>query len=395
MSKMKKKTVATITGHASKTNIEVSKSAGKSKDELQASYDIRQVQFKTIFDESPLGNKIINEELKILKVNRKLQEILGYSEGELLGRQIAEFTADDFLSEWQKLREELWLASDPRTSFSIEACLIRKDGSLVSCQITSILFKDDGKRLGYTIVEDITARLEAQRIKDNLAEKEHLLKLKHQEQEKQKELFAIIIQTQEEERERIAEQLHNSLGQMLYAVKINLNLVKLESEDRAKNEKALAEATKLLSESIIECRRTSHYLLPKILKDFGLKEAIEDLCTQFRPTIQMKLSFKSLAPIKDEYAEIVIFRTVQELLLNVVKHAEASTASCGIHVGKKDISIRVEDNGKGFDPNALREHGIGLSAMKNRIEQMKGNFNVSSSLGQGTCVNITLPRRKF
>jgi PAS domain S-box-containing protein len=322
MSDIKKKNPTP--GNANLLDIEVSENTQESMEELQASYDIPQVQFMTIFDESPLGNKIIDEDLKILKVNRKLLEILGYGEGELLGRQIVEFTAAGFLSEWQKLRQELWLASDPRTSFSIEACLVRKDGSLVFCQITSILFQDKRKRLGYTIVEDITVRKEAQRINDDLAEKEHLLKLKHKEQQKQKELFQIIIQTQEKERERIAEQLHNSLGQMLYAVKINLNRVKPGSKDTAENNKALAEADKLLSESIIECRRTSHYLLPRILKDFGLREALEDLCIQFRPTIQMKLSFESLAPIKEEFAEIVIFRTVQELLLNIVKHAEAS-----------------------------------------------------------------------
>jgi PAS domain S-box-containing protein len=351
--------------------------------------------YKTIFEESSLGNKIIDSDLKILKVNRKIEEMLGYKEAELVGKQIIAFTPPRLAGTWRRLQKELWLASHPRTSFNIVTCLIRKDGSFVWCQVVSIVFNHQGSRLGYTILEDISERIAAERSKAEMMEKEFSSKLEEQGVKKERELFENIVRTQEEERERIAEQLHNSLGQLLYAVKINLNQVKLKSGVDVRSTMALDEANKLLSESIQECRRTAHYLLPGILTDYGLKEAIATLCRQFQPALFMRFHFTGMSTINEKYAEIVIFRTIQELFLNIVKHAEASQGTCSVHIGDTDLLVTVTDNGKGFDLGEMRKNGIGLSAMKRRIEQMTGTFDISSTLKRGTTVKIALPRRKF
>lgn len=365
------------------------------KDALQEIYAQSQTRFKTIFEESSLGKKIIDEKLNIIQVNKMLLKILGYDEAELIGRQITEFSPPDHVSKWEKLRKELWLSSDPRTSFSIDTCLVRKDKSIITCHVTSIVFLDNGVRLGYTIVEDITDRIEAERLKKELEDKEHLLELKANEQKRHKELFETIIRTQEEERERIAEQLHNSLGQMLYAVKIKLSQIRLTPGEQQENIATLSEANTLLSDSISECRRTAHHLLPRILNDFGLRDAIEDLSRQFNSTVKFKVDFESLAPIKEKYVEIVIFRIVQELFLNIVKHAAATEANCIVRIDKKAMTIVVHDNGKGLEPGALKKNGIGLSAMKSRVKHMEGTFDISSQAQKGTTVTITLPRRKF
>lgn len=328
-------------------------------------------------------------------MNERLLEILGYEESELLGNQILKFTHPDFVNEWEKLRKELWCQSNSRSSFSIDTCLIRKNGTVVWCHVTSILFEDNGNRLGYTVVEDVSDRKEAEYIKEELAKREHLLALKDQEHKNQRNLLETVILTQEAERERIAEQLHNGLGQMLYAVKLNLEQFTLSTTAKALDDHMVREAKEMLSRCIMECRRTAHHLLPKVLNDFGLKAAPDDLCRQFHPSINFKFQFERLASIKEKYAEVIIFRIVQELLLNIAKHAKASEGACKVQIGKKQVTITVEDNGKGLMTNPLPKNGLGLSLIRSRIDQMHGSFDISSGPQQGTIITFSIPLSNF
>ena len=116
-----------------------------------------QVRFKTIFEKSTLGNKILGPDLSILEVNKALISMLGYTDKQdLLNRKVIEFAHPDSVDHWRELQLKLWKESI--TSFSLDTCLVRKDKSLVWCHVTSILFQDEGRTLGYTILEDITER---------------------------------------------------------------------------------------------------------------------------------------------------------------------------------------------------------------------------------------------
>jgi PAS domain S-box-containing protein len=118
-------------------------------------YQESQIRFRTVFEYSRLGNKIISSDLKIRQVNPALVTLLGYtSKEEIIGTQILDYTPLDCQKDWKILREHLWQGTTPSLSF--ETCLLKKDGSLIWCQITSILFPDHGETLGYTIIEDIT-----------------------------------------------------------------------------------------------------------------------------------------------------------------------------------------------------------------------------------------------
>lgn len=220
--------------------------------------------------------------------------------------------------------------------------------------------------------------------------------MRNLEHEQQQELFKAIIKTQEEERERIAEQLHNSVGQLLYAVKLSLNQIKLERpEYNSENIEALEKAGKLISETIAECRRTSHGLMPSLLKDFGLNVAIRDLCDQLNPSINIRCICKISVPIKDKYVEVVVFRIVQELILNIVKHSEATEANCLVEIDSNNVLISVQDNGKGLETGGAQGKGIGLASIKNRIALMRGHLNISSKPNKGTAVKISFPREGF
>jgi two-component system sensor histidine kinase VicK len=103
-----------------------------------------------------MGNKIIAPDLRILQINDVFRQMLGYSGQEIIGTKITAFAHPDFIHHWQELQENLWTRQIP--SFQIETCLVKKDGAVLWCQVTSIIFPDNGATLGYTIVEDISRR---------------------------------------------------------------------------------------------------------------------------------------------------------------------------------------------------------------------------------------------
>ncbi|GAA4083502.1 PAS domain-containing sensor histidine kinase [Mucilaginibacter panaciglaebae] len=148
-----------------KAQIANTKALQLDKDQLELEYQHSQTRFRTIFDESVLGNKIIDSSLRIIKVNRALLSMLGYNEDQLIGHLMTEFAHPDVLKQWLTLQDELWALSRP--SFNFDTCLIKADGSLMSCHVTTILIPDDSGTLGYTILEDITEAKDDERRKND------------------------------------------------------------------------------------------------------------------------------------------------------------------------------------------------------------------------------------
>ncbi|OUJ74043.1 PAS domain-containing sensor histidine kinase [Hymenobacter crusticola] len=125
--------------------------------EAEDRYSQSQARFRTVFENSPLGNKIIDADLRIRQVNPAVVAMLGFTEpSELLGHRILEFAHPHFRADWHELQQQLW--EHKRPYFSLETCLVRANGSSFWCQVTSVLFPDEGHELGYTILEDISAR---------------------------------------------------------------------------------------------------------------------------------------------------------------------------------------------------------------------------------------------
>lgn len=354
----------------------------KKKDRLEHQYNNSQIKFKTVFEQSSLGHKFIDADLKIIKVNKTLIKLLGYSKSELIGSRITDIAVPEFAESWKELRHELWTNKKP--SFSIDTCIIKKNKSVVWCRVTSIIIEDNGETLGYTILEDISER---KTLENELKE------ANNREQLFQQQLLEITINTQEKERARIAQDLHNSLGQLLYGVKLSLDQVELEESEYQKENKLAVKNTKsLLSECIKESRRISHDLMPSILQDFGLKEALEDICNQLGRTINFRSEFTGLDNRLPQYLEIAIYRIVQELIMNIIKHASATKASFKLGVSKRDILVRVEDNGKGFNTLSLKKNdGIGIRSIDSKLHLLKGVLDISSMPGKGTIIDIRIP----
>jgi PAS domain S-box-containing protein len=352
------------------------------KDRLQQDYDNSQSRFKAIFERSAYGNKFINSDLEIIKVNSALVKLLGYSKKELLGTRITDIAHPDYVSHWQKLQHNLWTAK--RSCFSLETCLIKKDKTPFFCHVTSILLTDNGETLGYSILEDISHR---KALEQNLkvANSRELL-LQHQ-------LLEATIEAQENEKLHIADDVHNSLAQLLYGVRLGLSQIDL-GQSSAENSLAFKDAKDLLHDCIKECRRISYNLRPSVLEQFGIKAAIEDMCKEISGSTNFKCSFAGLHGRLPKLLEVTIYRMVQELATNVIKHSSASKASIKLSINRKNIEMVVEDDGVGFTASNIKD-GIGIRSIENKVHLLKGKLDVSSSPGAGTTMNIQFSSKTF
>ncbi|WP_134090443.1 PAS domain S-box protein [Olivibacter sp. XZL3] len=229
-----------------------------------------------------------------------------------------------------------------------------------------------------------------------LQQKNLQLRLERSELEKrqQREIFMATLKAQEDERRRIAENLHNGLGQLLYSVKLHLEHLKPKLDDGLVLPLLpLKQAERLLSEAIRESRRISHELMPSILEDFGLQAAIEDICEQFSKTVKFECQFQGFHEKLDKHIEIAIFRMVQELVINIIRHANATKGTILIALSQAWVTISVADDGIGFGkPSAKR--GIGLNTIQNKIRLLNGSFEVHSAKQRGTIIDIRFPNKK-
>jgi len=226
------------------------------------------------------------------------------------------------------------------------------------------------------IIRDVTER-------NRLAEEATQLRLRRQQ-----EVLSAILSTQETERKRIAEALHNGLGQLLYATKLSL-------EGAGQKAKVPVESLNLLNDAIRTTRTISFELTPSILEDFGLRVALEELVKRISPRqLPVHLHLRGLEQRLAPQVEIAVYRIVQELLNNVLKHANASEVQ--VHVVREGqlLDVSVEDNGQGFEPEVQARRplpGIGLAGIRNRLALLGGRLQLQAQPGRGTIVHFELP----
>jgi len=211
--------------------------------------------------------------------------------------------------------------------------------------------------------------------------------VKQLEQEKQLVATQSVLEGETHERSRLARDLHDGLGSMLTGVKLNLmemkKGVKLEYPDVERFDNALG----LLDDSVQEMRRVAHHLMPDSLSRFGLKPAVEDFCRSFEPTVVFDY-FGDEARL-DPMMEIVIYRSIHELVNNALKYSGASQILVQIMQEPNRIAFTVQDDGCGFDPSAETK-GTGLQNIRNRIASFGGTIQIDSKAGEGTEVNVEL-----
>jgi PAS domain S-box-containing protein len=248
---------------------------------------------------------------------------------------------------------------------------------------------EDGKPTHViSVSQDITEQVNLQRKnKDLLHQQEEL------EKKRKQEIYDIALNAEEEERKRLADNLHNGLGQILYGVKLYLKKLDLAENQvfTSLHRTAYLKTNNLITEAIRESRRMSHELTPTVLEDFGLKAAVKDLCISFNEFISVKCIISGNPDSLDKKLELFVYRITQELLINILKHAGAEESKLKVAIYSKSIHIKVSDNGKGFDSEKTKTRGIGLRTIHNKVKMLGGVFIINSSKNTGTLIEIMLP----
>ena len=219
-------------------------------------------------------------------------------------------------------------------------------------------------------------------------------KILQEEKEKQQQLrLKAIIDTQESERNRISRDLHDGIGQLLAAAKINFSSFEDELVEVGKEKKELFEhSTKILNEAITEVSSISQQMMPRALRENGLVPAAENLLEKTFSRTNIKYNFQQInfnGRIA-ENIEVGLYRILQELIGNIVKHSRATETTIQLTKTQKNIILTVEDNGIGI-PKDLKKKGMGLDNIESRALSLNGIYHFESELGNGSISTIRIP----
>ncbi len=344
------------------------------------------IRFETVFDKSTFGNKILNSELIIQKVNKALINLLGYTEEELLGKTIIEFSHPDFRQHWQLLQAKLWREELP--SFSIDTCLITKDGTTIWCRVTSILFLDKASKLGYTVLEDITER--------------KALETLHTEAAAKKDEFLNIVS-------------HELKTPLTNIKALNQLLSKSVSKDQKyypfieRSAKQITRLEKMMAD-LLDVTKINSGEVDLSIQEFDFNEALDYSVSSVQnisSTHQIIVETSVVVPYKGD--RLRIEQVMINLLNNAIKYSPdanrvivkaelqadnivVSIQDFGIGIPKKDLN-KLADRFYRVNETAMQYQGVGLGLYiaSEILRKHDSKLQISSDLGKGSTFSFCLP----
>lgn len=203
------------------------------------------------------------------------------------------------------------------------------------------------------------------------------IEIKHQEQ-----LVQSILNTQEEERMRISQDLHDDISSKLIALSLNLHLLKSEKTAQGDKENIIDTIESINKATLETSRKIAHELFPPLLEKFGLSEALEEIVSDYNKSKQIQIDLKNevdLSNIEKE-KQLHIFRIIQELIINSIKHGKPSVISIHFKIENSKISCDYSDNGIGLDKSKFETgKGLGFNNIQSRIKAINGTFMIDFS----------------
>lgn len=217
-----------------------------------------------------------------------------------------------------------------------------------------------------------------------------------QQLDRQEALSRSVIETEEKGRLRIARELNEGIGQQLSAAKMNISALQAFLKDTNEKDRAILQnAANLLDDSVKEVRNVSYNMSPNVLVNSGLAAAVKDFIGHLSALEKPKINLEIVGTIKrfEQTKEAVLFRVLHELIMNVLKHADAGVVEIQIIKHDNELSILVEDNGVGFEADKAMEQdkGVGLKSIQSRVAFLKGKVFFDSRPGKGTTVSLEIP----
>ncbi|MBT8390645.1 MAG: PAS domain-containing sensor histidine kinase, partial [Ignavibacteriaceae bacterium] len=273
---------------------------------------------------------------------------------------------------------------NPQPPYELE--LKKKDGNLSWVEVHEAPIVQNGKTIAIVgALTDITQRKLAER--------------KLQESHNQLRSLAERLQLiREEERAAVSREIHDDLGQVLTALKMDISSMQ-GKKDIKQNE--LNERTdkmlELINSSIQTVKRIATELRPGILDDLGLLPAIEWQAEEFQNRTKIKCQLKTEGDLDiiDDEVSIAVFRVFQETLTNITRHSNATQTDIKLICSDKELILEIQDNGRGISKEQIYgPMSLGILGMRERVHILRGEFDISSKMGKGTTVQIKIPLRK-
>ena len=374
----------------------------------------RESELADLLENALEGVQRTGADQRILWANRAVLKLLGYSAEEYVGHRLPEFFVDPatFDEFWAKLMRHEEVYDHP-------AELRCKSGAIAHVVIHSNGLWEDGKFVySRTFIHDVTERRAMEQalqqahdeLEKRVQERTDELRKKNIQVLKQaeildmtnqglRELSARLLRVQDDERRRIARDLHDSTGQSLALLSMNLSAMEAEaSKSNPGLLKNLTENEDLVRRISSELRTLSYLLHPPLLEEMGLETALRWYVDGFgqRSNIQTTLDLPADLGRLSQDLEITLFRIIQECLTNIHRHSESPTASIRLSRCSSGLSLEVRDAGKGIEPEKLAkiissgDSGVGLRGMRERIKGLCGDLAIESD-SKGTGIRVTIP----
>ncbi len=349
----------------------------------------QRILFQSMFERAGIGMAVMDLEGRLLMVNRRLREMLGYGIAELHGMRLEEIThpedyprelailkesrqADQGRSDQEKTEEEKAYCADKRYR--------RKDGTFFWAQLTATLIRDDDGRplYGFGTFEDVTERLKGEKLRAEYTRR--------------------LVSIEEEGRRRFARNLHDILGPELTALGIDLNLALLLAPAELPEQVTghLLEGVSRVKQIARNMRNLMAELRPLVLDEYGLAAALRAHADQLTKLTGLPVTVVAEEPTArlPLEVEIALFRIAQEALANAARHAGARRLSVVLEAQPTAVHLAVEDDGVGFIPAAgpvAEPKHWGLIHMRERAQGIGGRLTVHSTPGAGTRIDVRVP----
>jgi len=324
--------------------------------------------YSTLVERMQQGAAMLDARGCVIYCNFSLAQLLGVPREAVIGRLLQDFLPSEDHAHYQSLLQQNQIVSSEG-----EVRLQLADGSLIPANFSFSQLSRDKSATG-VLITDLTA------------------------QKQQMEFASRLQNLQDEERKRLARDLHDSVGQTLAALSINIGIAQAQSEKLdALGARALSENAALVEQVSREIRTISHLLHPPLLDIAGLASALRWYVDGFseRSNIKVDLEVPSAFGRLPDELEITIFRIVQECLTNIHRHSGSTTATIRLHQEGDRLTIQVQDRGKGIpfekQPELIESGrgGVGFTGMRERLRRLGGTLEIKSD-GSGTTVSATL-----